>query len=172
MVNSLSSLILSVCECILFAEDPDYSLSCFHYLVLLTNLSSVYKNNLLIDSIIHLLVDLTHLSLHFIPYSTSLSNVDTQQSSSTNLLLTRREENEPLSPRSSQHSLVYVEYNPLSQLMQFRSPISTKAYNTLLMIISQYGDSIQKGYNEIVPFSVMCWFLDSTILFVVLLWYY
>lgn len=155
MVNSLSSLILSVCECILRAEDSDYSLSCFHYLVLLTDLSSVYKNNLLIDSIIHLLVDLTHLSLHFFPYSTSLSTIDTQQSSTTNLLLTLQEENEPLSPRSSQHSLVYIEYNPISQLLQFRSPISTKAYNTLLMVISQYGDSIQKGYNEIVPFSVM-----------------
>ena len=87
-----------------------------------------------------------------------ISTEDLQQTSSVNLILSCDEtlETTPLSP--GEIALYYVEYNPIQQLTQFGSSIAVQSYHTLLRIITEYGSSIQKGYNEIVvigfPFHV------------------
>lgn len=171
MLNTLSPVLLQACECILEAGDPEFSLPCFHHLTLLTELSAVYKNNLFIDSIIHLLVKLTKLSLRLIPYSTRITTLDLQQSNSTNLILIHDESNETLPLPSGYIALKFVEYNPIQQLIRFGSPITVQSYTTLLKIITAFGASIQNGYNEIV-FHCETSYIDSTLLLLILLWYY
>ena len=147
LVNEIAPIIIQSCEIIIKAEDADLSLSCFHYLLQLTGLLSKYQNNLLIDRIIHFLVDCSTLSFDLITYSTTVSTEEPQAGSS-NLILTKISKEQLQASMGKQ--LLYIEYNPIQQIIQFGSPIKAKAYSTLLLLIAEYGTSIQQGYNEIV----------------------
>lgn len=173
MVNELSSLWLNSCQVIIEAEDPDLSLSCFSYLTRLTQLSSAYKNNLLIDSIIHLLVEATHLSIKYYSYAAQIPNIDPQPSS-INLSFIYEPTIESILPASpsTQQTCLYIDYNPLQQIIHFSSAISQKAYSTLLSILSSYASSIQKGYYDLVFFSFSSYYLVTINLFSLFLWYY
>ena len=173
MVNEISSLWLNSCQVIIEAEDSDLSLSCFSYLTRLTQLSSAYKNNLLIDSIIHLLVEATHLSIKYYSYAAQIP-ITEPQPSSINLSFIYEPTIESILPASpsTQQTCLYIDYNPLLQIIHFSSTISQKAYSTLLSILSSYASSIQKGYYDLVFFSYLLFYLVTINLLSLFLWYY
>ena len=158
LLTALSPTLLQASKCVLQAGvESELVEKVLMHLVQLTGVCAHYQNNLMIDSIVHLLVEQTSLIIHPLLYTTSIpESIDTPTAS---FLIQLDANSEEVVPAGKNTRLLYLYYSPLLHILQFgqttQDPtgsvaVAMECYKTVLKIVQEYGASIQKGYNDVV----------------------
>ena len=158
LLTALSPTLLQAAKCVLQAGvDSELAGNMLHHLVSLTRVCAHYQNNLMIDSIVHLLVEQTSLIIHPLLYATPMP--DAFDASTASVLLRLEADSEEDLPAGNEKRLLYLYYSPLLHVLQFGQTtrdaagsiaVAVECYKTVLKIVQEYGASIQKGYNDVV----------------------
>lgn len=124
----------------------------------LVRASSCAQNNLLIDTIVQLLVERTHLAIHPSLFEASLPSAEGAKPAG-DLAFLRAERADARSAAGKR--VLWLEYSPLRNIREFGRGgseegeaqsvcVGVECFKTLLEIIRENGSSIQKGYSDVV----------------------